>query len=64
MVSEAGLEKRKEPELRGYTAYRADHNKCTRGSVMYVRDRYVYSVYISVCLFVCGIRNWFRDYDL
>ena len=25
--SEAGLEKRKEPKLKGYTAFRADHEK-------------------------------------
>ena len=41
MISEAGLGKRKEPELRGYTAFRADHVNKSRGSVMYVRDGYI-----------------------
>ena len=41
MISEAGLGKRKEPELSGYTAFRADHEYRTRGSVMYVKDIYI-----------------------
>ena len=40
-VTEAGLEDKSAPVMKGYTAFKADHKKYSSGSAMYVRNGYV-----------------------